>query len=243
MGKLHELLAVRPSLKTEAQQALSRVIGLLKDGQTRLVGQYSRYEPLAEDGEPFPDEIKNMATTVDAEIGVLSGPFAAWLDALLQIESTNQNATGDLFGTELPATALLALENALGELRGVYAVIPTNDPTERWQWDQTIGCYVSPERIKHKTKKIPQTVVLHPPTPEHPAQTQLFTEDVRIGTWHTVIHSGMLSPEEKRARLGRLDGLIREVRKARERANCEEVVDVHLGEKILAHINKGVDLF
>lgn len=243
MGKLHELLAVEGDLKAEAQRDMNRLKGLFTEGQVRFIGQIRAYEPLEVGGEEFEDEITNLATTVDAELTSVKRAFSAWADAAVQKEVTNQGTNADIavdgepLLEGLPATALLNLEGKLAELRQVYAAIPTNDPTERWTFDRQLGCYVSQERKTYRTKKVPRAHVLYEATPEHPAQVEAFTEDVRVGTWTTVIQSGMLTPAEKQKRLKRIDALIRAVRKARQRANDIDVMDVHVADKLFAYID------
>jgi len=243
MGKLHELLAVEGDLKAEAQRTASRSKSLFADGQGKLVGQTRHYSPLEEGGETWADEITEMATTVEDELGLFGSAFAAWVDAAMQKERTNQDASADveldgqILFASMPATALLNLESKLAEIRHVYAAIPTNDPTESWQWDEQKGCFVSRPRTTYKTKKMMRSHVAHEATPEHPAQVQTYTEDVRIGAWETIIHSGMLTPTDKRLRLERIDELLRAVKQARQRANNIDVVSVHVGQTIFDYIN------
>ena len=65
---------------------------------------------------------------------------------------------------------------------------------------------------------------------------QAFTEDERVGAWTTMIHSGMLTPFEKRKYVDRIDTLLRAVKQARQRANDTEVVSSNIGEKIFNYI-------
>lgn len=243
MGKLHELLAVEPDLKSEAQRLASKVKALFSEGKGRLIGQIRTYQPLEEGGEDFADEIAELATTVDSELLDWEVAFSGWLDAAIQKEVTNQRTGADVVmddGTTLfeilPATALLNLEAKLVEIRQVFKQIPTNDPTESWSRDADLGCFVSRPRTTYKAKKTLRSHVKAEATKEHPAQVDVYTEDVRVGTWTTVIHSGMLTPVEKQNRLKRIDMLIRAVKQARQRANSIEITDIHLGKKLFAYI-------
>ena len=245
MGKLHELLAVESDLKAEAQRIISQLKSLFTDGGKRLVGQIRTYQPSTEDDEPMAPEITQLVTTVGGELNQGRGAIISWIDAALQKETTNQQTSADLtvdgkvIFEALPATALLNLESKLAEIRQVYAVIPTNDPAERWEWDAQQGIFVSASRTTYRTKKIPRSHVLYDATKEHPAQVQAYTEDVRSGTWTTIIQSGMLTPQDKKERLARLDTLIKAVKQARQRANNFEVEDIHLGDKLLTYIDEG----
>ena len=246
MGKLHEVLAVEPELKSEAQRTYHSVRNLCAEGANRFIGEVRSYKPLEEAGEPFPDEVVEMATTVGDELARLQSAYGAWIDIAVQKEMTNQIANADVVVNGkvllagLSATALLNLEGKLAEVRALYAEIPTNDPAERWELDEQTGSYIAPDRVSYRTKKVPRRFVKQEPTKEHPAQVDVFTEDVRVGVWTKKIRSGMLTPREKRQRLARLDVLIRAVKKARQRANNAEVEDVRVAEVLFRFIDEGV---
>jgi len=243
MGKLHEIIAVEPELKSEATRLLAEVGALFTQGQIRLVGMVRKYSPLEDTGEKFPDEIAELATTVRDELRQLRATFGRWMDATVQKEITNGRTTadvivdGEVILKGLPAPALLNIESKLAALRGVYAAIPTNDPTERWEFDGQQGVYVSTPKDSYRTKKVTKALVLFPATPEHPAQTQAVVEDVREGVWTNTKRSGMLSPSEKRALLERLDSLARAVKTARQRANDTEADTTRVAEAMFAFIH------
>ena len=73
-------------------------------------------------------------------------------------------------------------------------------------------------------------------TDNHPAQAQSYSEDEKNGTRRTVLHSGMLSPVEKRNRLHRLDKLTQAVKQARQRANRVDIVDLKVADTIFGYI-------
>ncbi len=208
-GKLHELLAVEPELKAEAQRTLSKVKGLFADGKTRLVGRVRTYQPLLEGAESEPDEIVKLATRVEDELAQLETTYGKWIDAAVQKESTNQNARATIDGMdfleELPATALLNLESKLAELRSVYTAIPVNDPAVTWEWDEQLDCFVSMPKIMFRGKKVPRSHILYEATPEHPAQVEMYHEDIRIGQYTTITQSGALTPADKQRRIERVN--------------------------------------
>lgn len=244
MGKLHEVLAVEPDLKAAAQRAVNAIKGLFAQGQVRLLGEIRTYAPLDETGDKFPDEITELATTAEAELAGLELAYGPWVDAAIQKETTNQKARATVLidGEELftlPATGLLNLESKLAEIRKVYDAIPTLDPTEQWTFDKNQGHHISRERTSFRTKKLPRRFVKAEATKEHPAQVDVWTEDVRVGTWRKIIHSGMMTPVDKEERLRRIDNLIRMVRQARQRANDTEVEPITVAEKLFDYINLG----
>lgn len=238
MGKLHELLAVEQDLRAKAQSAMAKAKSLFTDGQGKLVGQIRTYRPLTEGGEPQPDESTVLATTVADELRSLRDSFLGWLDAAVQKEVTNQGTSADVVVDDktllkgLPAPALLNLEAKLTELRQVLSAVPTNDPSESWEWSAQEGRYVSKERITFRTKKVMKSFLAHEATKEHPAQVQVYNEDERVGTWTTVIHSGMLSPTRKAILVDRLDALILGVRRARQRANDIDTNNLQVGDTL-----------
>ena len=243
MGKLHELLAVEGDLKSAAQKARSKILNIFTDGVSRLVGRSITYQ-VNEGEDERPPEMTELATTAWVELDQFWASYTPWVDAVLQKETTNQVAKADLtidgqvLAYGLPATALLNLEAKLAELVSVYETIPVSDPTERWAWDTGQEHYVSAEKQTAITKKASRVIVLYEATPEHPAQTQLHTEDVRIGLRAVTLHSGMMSPREKRERLERVTGLLRAIKEARQRANDVEVSPLAVGETLRAYIEQ-----
>lgn len=239
MGKLHELLAVESQLASQANELLKSTKELFAQPQ-KLLGQLRKYRPIEEGGKVLADEITNLSTTVTAEMALLFKAFGTWVDASIQKEVTNQQTAAKVkFGNkefELPAPALLNLESKLLNLRSVIEALPVNDTTERWDFDKEADCWISAPRITYRTEKLPKAFVAYEATKEHPAQVQIFTEDVRVGEWTTLIKSGMISPSQKRGIISRLDEVAAEVKKARQRANDVEVVNINIADALLSYI-------
>jgi hypothetical protein len=243
MGKLHELIAVEPELKQKALKTAGEVGAMFEKGSALFTGQVRTYKSADDGGDKLPDETKNLSANVQEQLAKVQKEFGRWIDAVVSKEVSNTLTSADvvLDGNELfsklPAPALLNLEAKLETLRGVYAAIPTNDLTEAWKLDPSQGVWVSDPAVTNRSKKVQKPLVLYPATPEHPAQTQLITEDVREGSWTTVKTSGMLSPTEKSDMLSRLDDLLMAVKKARQRANEVVAVDVKVAETIFNYIH------
>jgi hypothetical protein len=244
MPKLHELLAVEGDLKSRAQQAKNAITKLFVDGSGRFVGRVITYQ-VDEGEDPRPPEITELGTTVDEEIGSLEGVYGAWLDVAIQKEVTNQGTAAnividgqEILNQTLPAPALLNLEAKLTELRMIYAAIPILDPSERWEWNEDRGQFISADRVTNITKKVPQKLTLAEATEHHPAQVQAYHEDVKIGTRTTTLYSGMISPRQKTVILDRLDKLIRAVKEARQRANDIEINDVKVSAAIFDYLRE-----
>lgn len=232
MAKLHEILAVEGDLASKARAEVDRVLETFQSGRGRFLGQSRTYEPREEGGETLPKETTPLARTVGNEIDAFWRVFGDWLDTSSAKEITNRMTSGSVIveGEEvavleqLPAPALLNLENKLAILRRVYAGIPTHDPLKVWEEDQNTGVMVS-RATSVRTKKVPRSHTLAKATKEHPAQVEMWMEDITVGDWMTTIHSGMVSHVEKRDFLERIDSLAREVKRARQRANDREQAD------------------
>ena len=248
MPKLHELLAVEGDLKSRAQQEKNRTTKLFSDGTGRLLGRIITYQ-VDEGEDQRPPEITELATTSSEELDQFQLKYGAWVDVAIQKEITNQATMAtviadgvDIFKVALPATALLNLEAKLVELRAVYAAIPTLDPSERWEWNEGRGHYVSTDRETNITKKLYKVLPLAEATPEHPAQTQVYSDDCKVGTRTTTLQSGMFAPKTKQQILDRIDGLLRAVKEARQRANDIEISDIKVAKTIFRYIIQGADL-
>ena len=134
---------------------------------------------------------------------------------------------------------LLGLETKIKKWREIFDVIPTLPPGEAVELDPTQGgdVYVTKhDTSRRKTKKEIMHKVLVPPTKEHPAQIEKWNEDVPVGWTHQKSWYGMLSPAEKSDLLGRLDTLARAVKQARQRANCQEVVNEHVADALIEYV-------
>jgi hypothetical protein len=171
--------------------------------------------------------------------------FGDYVDVTVQKEVTNTTAFANVtlgdatFLTGLSATALLNLESRLSELEDVYKAIPTLDTTERWKFDKDAGCYVSDVRSSHRMKKVPKVLTLAPATVEHPAQAQVYSEDIPAYLVEKVMYSGMITPSHKQECLDRIAKLAAATKQARQRANDTEIKPVKVADKIFAYINEG----
>jgi len=244
MSKLYEILAVEGDLRKKTAEMLK--------GITALFGQPGKFTGLTIgshvllEGEPeiFPENT-DMAFTVKQQLSAIQDAFGGFVDVTLMKELTNTEAFGDVvlgeinFLTGLSATALLNLESRLDELLEVYKAIPVLDATERWHYDEGQGCYVSDVRSSYRMKKVPKPLILAPATVEHPAQVQVFQDEIPAYKVEKVIYSGMLTLADKQARLDRLSKLATAVKKARQRANDVEIKVTKVASKIFDYINNG----
>jgi hypothetical protein len=187
-----------------------------------------------------------MVDRVREKIKYTTQSWTKYLDSVFQKESANQKAVADLAlddGTVIqkavPATVLLGLESKLKEIRGMYESVPTLAPGENWEKDPKTGEWKAvSERLRTIKEQTP--VVMVQPTQFHPAQVQMVTKDVRTGRIVTTKQSSLFTPAEKSAVLGRVDDLIRAVKRARMRANNVEVDPGAIGDKLFNYIHKDI---
>ena len=251
MGQLHELLAVESDLKGTHDKILGETAKVFD--RADLFTAVSKRLKMVDDNRKHEEEAgkeeKAMTTTIMTRLDYTANFVARYYDALLQKEMTNQVAKADLevdgkvIANDLPATFLLGLEARLKVLRSIYEKAPTLQSGVHWELDKTMGedVYRSKfDEITTKTDKqvIPQ--VLYEATKEHPAQVEKLSKDVVVGEFIRTTWSGMLPPAEKARMLGKIDTLIQAVKRARMKANEEEVRVGGIGVKVFEFIhNRG----
>jgi len=83
-----------------------------------------------------------------------------------------------------------------------------------------------------KTFKTPRNHVKAEATEYHPAQVDVYYEDITIGYWRTVKFSGAMLARRINELLQRVEILQQAVMFAREEANNSEVEEQRVGERI-----------
>lgn len=243
---LHELLAVEGDLEGIHKRTLDETRITFTKEVALFLGQHRKLEIFVDDGISYPEDHKELDTTVYEKLDTLTAAEKRYFDAMLAKEATNQVAVADLvvdgvvIGKSLPATFLLGMEKRLKHLRSAYEVIPTLQPGIAWVKDETMGPGIyktEKPSEKLKTETIVEPVVLYEATKEHPAQIKEVSKTNTIGKYVTTSWCGMISPAEKTAILGRIDKLTRAFKKARQRANTTEVINKTVGAEIFAYIN------
>jgi hypothetical protein len=242
--KLYELLAVETDLKKKAADQLKDTTNLFAHSE-KFIGQTISPHALNADDPELPVEKAEMAFTVHGELKKVGDVFGDFMDVTVQKEMTNATTNADVliedvvFLKGMTATALLNLESRLEELKKVYEAIPTVDMTEVWEYIGGQGVYVSERRISFRTKKVMRNHVLAQADQYHPAQVQVYTEEVPVYRVEKVLTSGMIEPIEKKDKLDRIDKLARAVKQARQRANDTEITDIEVASKIFKYIENG----
>jgi hypothetical protein len=224
--KLHEVV---PARKTVKARSYSQLTGLHKKAQKGDLynGLNREFKPLDDDGETFPPESKKVTVSADDVLKQVAKIMAPAMDIEATVECGNASGIakatvvvdGQTILSDVPATLLLYVEKQLSDLRTFLDKMPVLDEAKDWTKDPNSKVFRSETAVTHKTKKVQKPIVLYDATEEHPAQTQLITEDIIIGHWHTTYLSGAMPIPEKEAVLERLEKLLYAVKKARSEAN------------------------
>lgn len=249
--KLHEVLAVLADLEGTQKKIHDETIKTFSSKQGHFQAAHrtlSMFDDARKPEEAGAEQRSELVTTVADKLDYMSESHIRYWDALLQQEATNQIAKADLevngkiIAQDLPATFLLAMEKRLKNLRGIYAAIPTLDPGVEWVEDTSAGKNIFktayPERTQKQEKAMKHQVLVEP-TEHHPAQIEKWAENVVVGTYSITRQSSMITPAQKSEYLERIDNLIHEVKKARQRANSTEIVKKNIGKDIFEYITKG----
>lgn len=246
MSKLHEVLAVEQDLEKVATNIVNEAAVTFSKKANLFSGTVKTAEMFDDDAvTPAPEVIK-LEETVPSKLDYVGASVARWLDAVAQKEATNQTARADLIvngetlAENLPATFLLGLETKLKKLRVMYVALPTLPPGVTWDEapDEGEGVYRTRNpQERFITQKVPVSKVMYDATPEHPAQIEKWTEDVKVGRYLLQSTSGMITPAQKSEILGRIDALLQGAKSARMRANSVDVVPVEVGKTLMDFIN------
>ena len=243
MTKLCQIIAIEKEVKSRTYSEVSSLHKLVQKPDL-FNGLSRRYQPLRDDGEKFPAEDRRVQLVAGDVLKKIASLMAEHFDVEATKDWGNCEAKADVIvdGKTLiegaPTTFLLYLEKQINDIRTILEQIPTLDPAEDWKVDGAVGVFKTPPAQTHKTKKVQKAIVLYDATPEHPAQTQLITEDETVGNWDQIKMSGALTPAEKEKLLNRVNALSKGVKFAREEANGTEVERVMVGETIFSYLFK-----
>jgi len=237
MAKLNQIIAVVNGKKTQTKKSLTDIYKKLQ--KSALFEGISRsYTPADDDGEMLPPEKKNVQYNSKAAIDEAQQCLKDLLDVTATQDWGNCQARGTLTVDgetvleDVPVTYLLFLEKQLVDMQTFVQAIPVLDSAEAWSWDENADCYATEPSFSNRTKKVPRSHVLYEATEKHPAQVEMYHEDVKVGEWRTTKFSGALAAQEKNEILQRVRRLQEAVKFAREEANSMEVDDVNIGNRV-----------
>ncbi|MFT5524642.1 MAG: hypothetical protein ACI9HK_002599 [Pirellulaceae bacterium] len=237
MAKLNQIIAVVSGKKTRTQKALTEIYKKLQK-ETLFEGISRTYQPVDEVGELLPSERKNIQFKATDAIKEARETLRELIDVTATQDWANREAAadvavdGNVVLENVPVTYLLFLEKQLIDLHTFVGTLPVLDTSETWHWDANADSYSTDPTYSNRTKKVPRSHVLYEATEEHPAQVEMYHEDVTVGQWKTVKFSGAISAQEKNQIRDRIRQLQDAVKFAREEANGRTVDEVKLGNKV-----------
>jgi len=241
VGKLNQVIAVVGPKKQRAAAVLTEAYHKIQkpplfDGISRV------YAPKDAEGEALPSEQKLIQLSVRGLIQEARTVLTEMFDAVATQDFANCEAKADVsvdstvILSQVPVTHLLFLEKQLTDVETFVRNLPTLDPAESWTFNAASDCYATNPTQSVRTKKVPKAFVKYEATKEHPAQVDVFNEDVLVGYWTTVKFSGTIPVKERNEMLERVRALKEAVVKAREEANSREVSPVSVGKSIFDYV-------
>ncbi len=241
MAKLNQIIAVEKSVKGRAQGELTEAYQQLQK-PALLAGIARNYRPKNEEDERLPPESTRVQMRTEDALKKVAAALTELLDVTLTKDVANTEAHADVVvdGTVLvekaPVTFLLFLEKQLVDIHTFLKKLPELDPSETWVFDAAQNCYATEAVETLRTKKVPRNHVKAEATEKHPAQVEVYYEDITVGYWRTVKYSGALPARRVAELTERVEKLQRAVKFAREEANGHEVKQKKVGEALFAYL-------
>lgn len=232
MAKLNQIIAIEKGIKSRNYSALSALNKLVQKPDL-FHGFTKKYQPKYEEDEELPSEQKK----VQRNCSEVTNEFKEHMLELMRVTARKDWSNcvaradiklgGNVIATDVPVTYLLFLEKQFNDFKTFVGNLPVLDPSENWSLDENTTNYRTDVTKTHRTKKTQKPIVLYDATAEHPAQTQIITEDVIVGFWDAIKISGAIPASTKARILKKVEVLIDAIKEAREEANSIEEVAVY----------------
>lgn len=241
MPLLNQIVALEKGAKSRTTKAITDIYHGIQKSQL-FAGLHRAYRPKDEEGETFPAEKTNVQRSVHDELDKAAVLLADLFDIVATKESGNRVAEADVVvdGTVVVEKAsvpyLLFLEKELTNWRTMVQALPTLDPSEVWSYDEGNKLYRTEPSETHRARKVPRVLVKYDATDRHPAQTEVYNEDVVVGYWSTTKLSGAVPRSRRDDLIARADKLIDAVKAAREEANSTEVEQKHGARAVFSYL-------
>jgi hypothetical protein len=235
--KLNQIIALVNGKKTKTQKALTEVYHNLQK-PTMFDGISRVYERDNELGETQPPEKKLVQYKVSDALASARETLTDLFDGTATQDYANCKARADVkvegkvVLKDVPVTYLLFLEKQLIDVHTLIGKLPTLDPADKWEFSEQADAFVSEKSVRNSTKKVLRNHVKAEATEKHPAQVETYSEDVKVGEWHTIKFSGAIQAKKKNALQAKVEALQEAVKIAREEANSIDVEPVKVGEAV-----------
>lgn len=239
MTTVAQVIAVTPSIKTTAERALTDAHRIKHE---LYLGFDKTYRPDNELDEVLnPEALVIRANAKDVIEGVSASltrlfDVTATLETANTVAKANVKVDGKVLLSDVPVTYLLFLEKKLNDLKTFVSGLPVNPSDAIWHWDENAVRWFSDTLKTRRTKNVRRNHERAPATDKHPAQVDVYTEDIPVGTWETTKYSGALSVKDKTEYLRRITTLQEAVKFAREEANSMTISNVTAGDAVFGYI-------
>lgn len=241
MPRLNQIIAIEKGVKARSHQRLTEAHHALQ--KPALLSGISRtYRSKDEEGEQLPPEATRVQVKAEDIIRSTVDILTELFDVTATKDYTNCKARADVVVdgkvllTGAPVTYLLFLEKQLVDLHTFIKKLPALDASESWTFDPSADSWATEPVQTARTKKIPRNHVKAEATDKHPAQVEVYHEDVVVGYWKTVKFSGALPARRINELLERVEKLQKAVKFAREEANNQTAEEQKIGAAVLGFI-------
>jgi hypothetical protein len=243
MPKLNQIIAVEKGVKSKSFQELTDAHHAVQKAAL-LSGIARTYQPKDEEGEQLPPEATKVQVRTEEVLREVSKTLTRLFDVTATKDATNCVAKANVVVdqktllSDVPVSYLLFLEKQLTDLHTFIKKLPVLDAAETWNFSESADCWSTEPVRTLRTKKVPRNHVKAEATEKHPAQVEVYYEDVTVGYWTTVKFSGALPAKRISQLLERVEKLQQAVKFAREEANNADAVDRKVGEKVFGYLFK-----
>ncbi len=241
MAKLNQIIAVEKGVKSRSFQELTEAHHALQK-PTLLSGISRTYRPKDEEGETLPPESTKVQVKSEDVLRQTAGILTRLFDVTASKDWANCVAKasvvveGRTILSDVPITYLLFLEKQLTDIHTFVKKLPVLDASESWVFDASADCWATEPVQTLRTKKIPRNHVKAEATDKHPAQVEVYYEDVTVGFWRTLKFSGAMPAKRVNELLERVEKLQAAVKFAREEANAAEATEQKVGERFFEYL-------
>jgi hypothetical protein len=241
MARLNQIIAIEKGIKSRSVQELAELQKNLQ--KPALLSGISRtYRPKDEEGEQLPPESTKVQVKAEEVLRQTVEVLTKLFDITATKDWTNCQAKADVvldgqtLLSQVPVSYLLFLEKQLAELQTLIKKLPVLDASETWTLDPSFDCWATEPVQTLRTKKIPRNHVKAEATEHHPAQVEVYYEDITVGYWRTVKFSGALPARRVNELLERLEKLSQAIKFAREEANNFEAQEQQISARIFQYL-------
>jgi uncharacterized FlaG/YvyC family protein len=242
--KLNQVIAIANGEKTKLQNSLTQFYHQCEKAEL-FTGMARTYTPKDVDGEVIPDEKKSVQINAKDALSSVSEVIEQAYNLIGTQDLTNCSAIvdvkdddGNVIIKQVPVTFLLFLEKQVKDLTTVINSLPILDSADEWKFSEGQNCYKTESEQAMRTKKVLKNHIKAEATIQHPAQIDVFTEDVQVGTWSKIKYSGAISKKEKDSYFTKIKILDKAIKLAREEANMIEAKPAKFGTNVVDFIFK-----